>query len=89
MEKKRGEKGGAMKMQAVETPAIWGTLYPPDPRKWAGKVALMEHPGKGQRYVLNGDVEKKEKQGWKRVVVIDPTKPVDVPQAPQHRGGKK
>ena len=42
------------------TPPAMGTLSD-DQLKDA---SLMVHPSKGERYMLNEDVEKKEKQGW-------------------------
>jgi hypothetical protein len=68
----RGRK--AMRTE-ITTPPIWGTLYPPDPKYWQGKITLMEKDGWGQRYIANDEVPGKLAKGWRKVEVIDPTKP--------------
>jgi hypothetical protein len=71
----------------VSTPAIWGTIYPPDPKLWQGKITLMEADGWGQRYFKNEDVAAKKKRGWRVVEFIDPTLPTPtVPVLNEKRG---
>jgi hypothetical protein len=65
----------------VSTPAIWGTIYPPDPKLWQGKITLMEADGWGQRYFKNEDVAAKKKRGWRVVEFVDPT----LPASSEHR----
>ena len=59
---------------------------PPPPAEWSGLKAeqidhavLMEHPAYGKRYILQENVGKKKRQGYKVISGYDPT--TDVPPA--------
>jgi hypothetical protein len=75
----------------VATPPVWGTLT----EEQLETAALMEAPDGLRVYVLPNRVEKREKQGWKRVEEIVPNLPPAAAEAvspkasPFKKKGKK